>query len=497
MKLPRLQPIIEKYGYETARQYFVERFRKPEAIVEYKCLFPDHLTSASAPLHDEILQKIPQGGKQAFAAPRGFAKSTVTNILGLSWLAIYGQYHFIILISDTYTQAKMHLGGLKSELETNEALRWLYGDLVGKQWGEDQIIVKGLRGNVMIMALGAGMKIRGLKYNQYRPELAVIDDLENSELVYSAERRDKLERWFNFDLIPGLAKEKNVVYLGTILHYHALLKKVIDRVGKYESWKTKLFKALNNGISAWKSRYSTEELVAMRDDPSSPNYVGSIVFAQEYQNDPQDDQDRIIKLEWIKSYNYQAKLNSIEGMNDVVRKDLFLKSLERYAGVDPAIGEKETSDNFSMYVMGFDRLTGEELQLDLIHGKFTIDEQVERIVNCCIEWRIEVLGIETVAYQAGLYQLVKKQLQIKGINTRIVAIKTDKDKIRRARIHSTAFEGGFVKLRTDHPKSDIIRREIEEFPFGEHDDSFDSLMLAREVRVKPKSRGFVKKPSGF
>jgi predicted phage terminase large subunit-like protein len=316
-------------------------------------------------------------------------------------------------------------------------------------------------------------------------------------MVYSAERRDKLERWFNFDLIPGLAKEKNVVYLGTILHYHALLKKVVDRSGKYESWNTKLYKAIENGKSAWEAKYTMDELIAMRDDPSSPNYVGSIVFAQEYQNEPQDDQDRIIKLEWIKSYSYSAKLNSIEGVNDVVRKDIFLKSLEIYAGVDPAIGQKETSDNFSMYVMGFDKLTGEELQLDLIHGKFTIDEQVERIVNCCIEWKVETLGIETVAYQAGLYQLVKKQVQIKGINLRIVAIKTDKDKIRRARIHSVAFEGGFVKLRSDHPKSDIIRREIEEFPFGEHDDTFDSLMLARELRVKPKSRGFVKKPTGF
>jgi hypothetical protein len=149
MTLPRLLPIIEKYGQETARQYFVERFRKPEAIIEYKCLFPDHLTSASASLHDEILQAIQRGGKQAFAAPRGFAKSTVTNIIGLSHLSIYGRYHFIILISDTYTQAKMHLGALKSELESNEALRWLYGDLVGDQWGEDQIVVRGLGGDVM------------------------------------------------------------------------------------------------------------------------------------------------------------------------------------------------------------------------------------------------------------------------------------------------------------------------------------------------------------
>jgi len=492
-----IQSLLANYGQDFARQYLVERFNNPLFIGDFKFLFPNHINYRSPAFHDEILSAISKGGKWAFAAPRGFAKSTITNVIGLSWAALTGKYRFILLISDTYTQAKLQLGSLKAELEQNPTIHFLYDGVMGDPWGEDRIVVNSEKGPVMIMALGAGMKIRGLKFLQFRPQLAVIDDLENLEMVYSAERREKLERWFNFDLQPGLAVPKNIIYIGTILHYHALLQKVITKEGKYSGWNTRHYQALTGDTSLWPEAYAADYLRAIRDDPNYPDYVGSLVFAQEYQNEPQDDQDRIIKLDWIKDYNYIARVRTFEGISDVERASYFRRTLEVYAGVDPAIGQKETNDNFSMYVFGLDEKTGEELQLDLIHGKFTIDEQVEKIVNCCKEWKIDVLSIEANAYQAGLFQLVRNALQKAGLTTKINKVVTDKDKIRRARIHSVAFEGGFIKLRTDHPKYATIKKELEEFPFGENDDAFDSLMLAREGRVKPRARAFTSKPVGM
>lgn len=499
MNHPRVpvREIIDKYGEVRAKAYLLQRYDNPAFISEFKFLFPNHLVSSSAPFHNEILSAIVQGGRQGYAAPRGFAKSTLINIVGLPWFALTGRYHFILLISDTYTQAKAHLGGLKQELETNKAIHWLYGDVVGNPWGEDRIVINGPDGPCMILARGAGMKIRGLKFLQWRPQLAVIDDLENSEMVYSPERRIKLARWLDYDLMPALAKPKNVILLGTILHYHALLKKIVDKEGVYQSWKTHLYKALENGESTWPEEYPTEYLVAIRDDPEHPDYEGSIVFSQERQNEPQDDKDRIIKLDWIKEYHFASYLRTMIGENDVVRLDNWIKKLKIFAGVDPAIGEKEMSDRFSAYVFGLDPDTGKEYQLDLIHGKYTIDEQVDKIVDLCKEWSVDILGIESNAYQAGLFQLVRTKLQKENVRTRIRKIITDKDKIRRARIHSVAFEGGFVQLRKDHPKFDTIKKEIEEFPFGNFDDAFDSLMLAREARQKPKGRVFRHKPKGF
>ena len=199
-----IQTLINNYGQAVTKSYLLKRFSDAKNVSDFKFLFPNHINYRSPAFHDEILSAIAKGGKWAFAAPRGFAKSTITNVIGLAWAALTGRYRFILLISDTYTQAKLQLGSLKAELEQNPALKFIYGDLMGDPWGEDRIVINSEKGPVMIMALGAGMKIRGLKFLQFRPQLAVIDDLENLEMVYSAERRDKLERWFNFDLQPGL-----------------------------------------------------------------------------------------------------------------------------------------------------------------------------------------------------------------------------------------------------------------------------------------------------
>jgi hypothetical protein len=485
-----IRALIDKYGHEKARAYLRTFFAKPENLPYWTILFPNHVKTTSADFHIEILTNLPKGGKQAYAAPRGFAKSTVTDVIGLSWIAIHSHYHFILLISDTYTQAQLHLGALKDELENNKIIKWLYGDIKGKTWGEDTIIVNEDQDAVMIKALGAGMKIRGLRFKQYRPELAVIDDLENLDVVYSPERRKKLQRWFDFDLVPGLAKNKNIIYLGTLLHYHALLKQIVDKKDKYSGWFTRLYKAISGGKSLWPEMYPVEYLIEIRDNPLHPDYVGSIVFAQEFQNEPQDDRDRIIQIGWIQEYSYMATVRSMDADTDTMREAVFRRKLQVYGGVDPAIGQKEQNDNFSFYTMGFDPESGKEYELELIVGKFTIDEQVRKIIECYKRWKHDIIGIESVAYQEGLNQLVKLAAQKEGLYLRTRALKTDTDKIRRARIHSSGFEGKFIYLRSDHSETGKLRTEIEEFPLGDKDDRFDSLMLAREARQQPKVRAF-------
>jgi predicted phage terminase large subunit-like protein len=496
----KLNEIKNKFGRDKLKNYLLWFYNQEENVAEFVKIYTDHLTDKTPEFHKKILRFCLRPGWKAIASPRGFAKSTLVCLFLTSWCALTGRKHFILIISDTLTQAKLHLGALKAELENNRMINWLYGDVVGVTWGEERIIVNTPNGEVMIMALGAGTKIRGLKFKQYRPELVVIDDLENSEMVYSPERRQKLQRWFDYDLKSGVDKDGDIIYLGTILHYDALLKKVVERKGQYQSWQTIMFKALDeNGESIWPDRYPTETLKAMRDDPAHPKYVGSLVFSQEYQNEPQDDKDRIIRPEWLKHYQLLRRVMEMPGENDEEKRQGFIKSFsEIVAAVDPAIGDKEQSDFFSMYVMGVEKVTNNEYQLDLLRGKFTIDEQVEKIVEMCKTWQVKVLGIESNAYQAGLFQLVRSAMHKAGLSTRIIKIRTDKDKVRRAKIHSVAFEGGFIYLRQDHRDFDIIKAEITEFPLAAHDDSFDSLMLARETKNRPnKARAFANKPLGL
>jgi hypothetical protein len=106
-----------------------------------------------------------------------------------------------------------------------------------------------------VVAKGQGMKVRGLKFNQYRPDKINIDDLENDELVESPERRAKLKRWFKMGVIPAMAKGGKINIVGTILHHDALLAKIVNGTDEFSGWNVRKFKALNeiNGeeVSLW------------------------------------------------------------------------------------------------------------------------------------------------------------------------------------------------------------------------------------------------------
>lgn len=490
--------LIKQYGEVKTRDYLRWWFADPAHFWDFAAIFSRHLGDIVPAFHREVANEVMQEGKVALAAPRGFAKSTVIGLIYLAWRSLNGFSHFVPYISDTFLQAKLIVGGLRSEIESNRLLNFVYPDARSEKWGEEGFIVNGINARTFILPLGAGMKIRGLKYDNHRPDLVIIDDLENLEAVYSAERRKKLKNWFDYDLEPAMDRyNKNIVYIGTLLHYNSLLKEVVERKGKYTGWRTKKYKALgDNGQSLWPARFSAEYLRAIRDDPTHPDYVGSIVFAQELQNEPQDDQDRIIKMAWIKEYSYAHKWRAIEADDDQKRQTLWLNKLERVAGVDPAISEKETADYFAMYVMGFENDTANEYMLDLFRDRIPdINVQVTTIVDMVKRWRIQVLGIEAVAFQSGLAKLVRNELARQGIyNCSVISIKTDKDKIRRARIHSSAFESGNILLRSDHDMCAKIKGEIEEFPLGAHDDMLDALMLGREARQRPKARAYEGNP---
>ena len=506
----RIREIAEQFGDAKARSYFQQHFAKPESFIQFASLFQNYTTNLMPEFHEIMASEVlfylfkqdSEGRRFCYSAPRGFAKSSFFNVIFNAWCSLNGFYHFIIPISDTFDQAKLHLGALKSELETNQVLNWIYPNLKGSTWGEEKIIVNSLQGEVLVFSRGAEMKIRGLRFKQFRPQLTIIDDLENLEAVYSEDRRKKLKFWFDNDLIPAMDRyNANIVYIGTVLHKEALLNKVLNGEDKYGSFITRKFGALDEGgKSIWEDRFPTTYLIDIRDNPQHPNYMGSVVFEQEMMNNPQDSSFSVVKPEWMKSYSLKDEVFQVSGNSYEEKLNAWLLGFElRFAGVDPAISENEKADFFSIYGAGLEKTTAKEKMFECVHTKEeNINKQVELVCDFVIRWKIQVLGIESVAYQKGLYKLVTVELNKRGYYLKCVEIKTDKDKIRRAKIHSSAFEGGFILLNKDDNNYNVLYNEITEFPSAKKDDAFDSLMLSRESRqINNRPKVFAKKPSVF
>ena len=187
--------------------------------------------AATPEFHKEIWDLVTSNSKQvAIAAPRYHAKSTaVTHAYTLASV-LFRESRYVLIVSDTVSQAIQFLGDIKKELLDNDDLRSLFSIKEGPfpKDTEDDLIVEMDDGYTFrIQAKGSEQKLRGLKWANLRPDLIIGDDMENDEIVMNKDRRMKFKRWFYGALIPCVSSSGKIRIVGTILHLDSLLENLM------------------------------------------------------------------------------------------------------------------------------------------------------------------------------------------------------------------------------------------------------------------------------
>lgn len=437
-------------------------------------LLPAHFSKKPALFHKEIFSLLSKKSKlNCIVAPRGHSKSTTVSLAYILHQILFKQANFIIIISDTHTQAKYFLDAIKKELETNEMIKWLFGEMKGGTWGESEIETSN---NVRVIIRGADQKIRGLKFRQFRPDLIVVDDLENDELVSSKERRVKLEKWFFGSVLPALADNGRIVVIGTILHYDSLLNKL----SKNPHFSSLFYKAVMNGKPLWEAKYSLKDIKAIKQ-----NYINQGLrdtFYCEYMNEPLSDDNAIFKKNYFKYYKDDKVL---------------IDSLQKFITVDLAISEKESADYTVVMVSGIDALNQIYI-LEYERDRFTPIETIEHIFTLAEKWEISAIGVESVAYQRSLIWFLQDEMKRRNKFFMIQELKADKDKERRIRGLQPRYASGQVFHKPHHTE---LEEELILFPKAPHDDLADALAYVPQIAFpaggisqmpdsfKPGSRG--------
>lgn len=172
------------------------------------------------------------GLRELVIAPRGIAKSTLLTKLFIIMVLVFKLKNFVVIISDTEGQSKKLLEGIKFELEHNDLLKRDFPDSAGisktgfdsKQqiWNKLEIITAA---NCRVSAYGVNTQIRGASHLHYRPDLIILDDVENWDLVISEVRRNNLKRKFWDTIVPlgSLDGSHDIFVVGTLLHKNGLV----------------------------------------------------------------------------------------------------------------------------------------------------------------------------------------------------------------------------------------------------------------------------------
>jgi len=184
-----------------------------------------HFTHPLAPFHLEMFHLVNEPRYQfvVVMAFRESGKSTILNMTNVLW-SILGKpgKKFVIIMSNTQEQAKNHFANIKHELETNTLLREDFGPFTenAKDWNNKLSLELEYHGSKILCVI-RDQAIRGLKYNQYRPDLIICDDLEDSSSVKDRTSSAAFVEQFESEVLPLGNENTKIVILGNLIkHYY-------------------------------------------------------------------------------------------------------------------------------------------------------------------------------------------------------------------------------------------------------------------------------------
>lgn len=324
---------------QKLKELLQQIFSKEENIEVFsQVVFPDTVINKIPDFHKEIYELLFRDGNDAFAAPRGHAKTSVTGIIFLIYCIVNELEEYIVYISQNHSKTVQFIDPVRHEFKNNKMLRFIYGDLTpsnardddGKD-REDCFDVGGCR----VEAASFEKNIRGFKYRNMRPTLIIGDDIESDERVLNPELREKDRNKLNKVIIPSLDINGRFKYIGTILHPDSLL---LNKIKKY---KGKIFKACDHNMEnlLWPNRFTKEKLLKIKED------IGSVAFQQEYLNDPIDNTSSVIKREWVKQC-FREDISHEDAYSMLNKFD------KKTQGTDFAFADRVTSDESAFVGLG-------------------------------------------------------------------------------------------------------------------------------------------------
>jgi len=398
----------------------------------------------------------------AVAAPREFAKTTITSFGYVLHQICHGRRHFIIIASDTEDLASDLTGYIYLELLYNERIKCDFGELVRNNWAVDDFVTLN---DVRLKARGRGQRLRGLKHKQHRPDLIILDDVENDQQARSPDLVRKLLSWITGAIYPSIDAGGNLFWIGTILaRKSALYTAIHSEEEPWKHWTRRIYRALNDApggtgvspvqISLWPARHPVATLLEQK------RLMGSLAFNREKQNNPLDEEG-VFQEAWFRFY-YPA---------DLTGKDLIVAGY-----FDPALAIGASADYKAIITVGLDRKEMIFYVLDAYIRRGSLDEALRAAFIRHEQWYYWRFGVEDVLFQRLLineFQRLEKERKV-ILPLQPVAVKLSKE-VRISRL-SPLVERGQIRFCRGQGNQDLLLEQLLYFPASTvHDDGPDAL----------------------
>jgi len=451
------------------------RKRRAEHDPIYFCrvYLPHYFNNPPAAFHHELIQLLEQrpghsGSKGlrnkkkntdeavkpvVIAAPREFAKTTICSFGYVLHQICFGKRRFIIIASDTEDLASDITGYIFLELVYNDRIRQDFGELVKSTRTVDDFVTSN---DVRVKARGRGQRLRGLKHRQWRPDLVILDDLENDLNVRNPDIVRQIMEWITSAVYPSMEANGSLFIIGTILRRRSALDVMLTSEEEpYCHFTRRIYRAITEeGKSLWEAKHPLSRLLRQKQ------LMGTTAFNQEKMNEPVHEAG-VFRQEWIRYYHPDTL------------KDKELKIIGFF---DPSLESGASSDYKAVVTVGLATQEMVFYVMDAFIQKTTLENTLRTICNRYREYGHHILGVEDNFFQRLLlteFDRLGKEigltLPVKGVTHKVA---------KEARIISLSplLERGKIRFIRGHSDQELLIEQLLYFPSKTiNDDGPDSL----------------------
>ena len=449
--------------------------------------FPHYVRSASFSLFQQHIfanagQYVAGDDTQhVYLAPRGEAKSTyITRLLPL-WCVINASKRMIVVVMDSCEQAVEMLEGIRAELDSNPRLQADYPDITGsgKVWKTDKIIT---RNNIKIRSAGSGKRLRGMTHGAHRPDLVVLDDVENDENVRKKSQRDKVRNWID-DAVLNLAPPgggMDVIWVGTSLHYDA----AINRASRSTGWTSNVFRAIETMPAHMDLWDVWEQLLAVDGVTAATDYYSQHQRAMEKGAVVSWPAVRpLLRLMTIRARNhasFEREFQNAPGntANAPFATLTFYTKLPAgcvcFGAIDPSLGKNQRGDPSAILVGAWHRQTRTLYVVAAEIARRVPRHQIQRVIALQQQFGCVLWFGESVQFQAFFNDELVREATLQGVSVPLNHAPNSIDKDMRIMSLEPYINQQKIQFNREHA---TLIEQLTHYPEADHDDAPDALEM--------------------
>ena len=410
---------------------------------------PPFIADMTRAWHDDFMRWV------LFEVFRGGAKSTTAEEAILI-KAAFREIKNYLIVGATKDRAFERLHAIRYEIEQNEVLAEVFGDLRGSTWGDGELV---LSNGVRLLALGKGQSLRGVKYLDARPDGVFADDLEEPEDVRTPEARSRTLDWFLFDLIPALdVNRAHARVAATPLDPEALPCQLVRAGWVHKKYPVEYVNEAGERAATWPDRVPLEMVDEIKGNATK---VGKLrQYNMEYMCEAEVAAEKSFKQEM---FRVEAQVRTWQAV---------------YGFLDPARVAKASAahSGFVSWSWMGNRLTVWEAWGRHLHP----DEQIQALFQFHQEYNPAWIGVEEDGLNEWLMQPIRQEQARRNTFIPIKAVKAPVGKLDFIRNSLQPFfnarEIWFAKPMPE------LQQQLLSFPTGKIDIP---NALAYAIRMRP------------